>query len=229
MAGLRVPKPVLAAIAIAQINITPLVDVMLVLLVIFMVTAPALTATLDLRLPQPPPTDRTAAATDVARPQLRRIRTGRAADGGGQLEAALRAVAQGAPTRCWRSTPPPMRTTRASPGPWVRRAPAGIENIALPALNDSGDRDRALPRRRGSPGSRARSSSRPAYRASPIRAWPIETSSTSGTARQEGAEVGLAEVVAGIDAEPGRLRAAGDARQSARASAPAPPAATASA
>ena len=37
---------------VAQINITPLVDVMLVLLVIFMMAAPALTGRIDLRLPQ---------------------------------------------------------------------------------------------------------------------------------------------------------------------------------
>jgi biopolymer transport protein ExbD len=39
--------------ALAEINITPLVDVMLVLLVIFMVTAPMLTRSIDLSLPQP--------------------------------------------------------------------------------------------------------------------------------------------------------------------------------
>lgn len=39
----------------ADMNITPLVDVMLVLLVIFMVTAPLLDYRLDLRLPQPTP------------------------------------------------------------------------------------------------------------------------------------------------------------------------------
>jgi biopolymer transport protein ExbD len=39
----------------ADMNITPLVDVMLVLLVIFMVTAPLLDYRLDLRLPQPVP------------------------------------------------------------------------------------------------------------------------------------------------------------------------------
>ena len=40
---------------LASINITPLVDVMLVLLVIFMITAPALTRTIELDLPQPGP------------------------------------------------------------------------------------------------------------------------------------------------------------------------------
>lgn len=38
--------------ALSQINVTPLVDVMLVLLVIFMVTAPILHQGVDVRLPQ---------------------------------------------------------------------------------------------------------------------------------------------------------------------------------
>ena len=46
----------------ADINVTPLVDVMLVLLIIFMVTAPALSYPIDVDLPQPtrtppPPSD----------------------------------------------------------------------------------------------------------------------------------------------------------------------------
>ncbi|MGO1073528.1 ExbD/TolR family protein [Lysobacter sp. CA199] len=40
---------------VAEINVTPLVDVMLVLLIIFMVTAPALTGNLNLTLPVPGP------------------------------------------------------------------------------------------------------------------------------------------------------------------------------
>ncbi len=44
--------------ALAEINVTPLVDVMLVLLIIFMVSAPMLTRGIDVRLPR-------AASADV--------------------------------------------------------------------------------------------------------------------------------------------------------------------
>lgn len=44
----------------AQINITPLVDVMLVLLVIFMISAPTLTKTMSVRLPAHGPERTTA-------------------------------------------------------------------------------------------------------------------------------------------------------------------------
>lgn len=40
-----------------EMNITPLVDVMLVLLVIFMIAAPMVTRSIDLKLPQLPPPD----------------------------------------------------------------------------------------------------------------------------------------------------------------------------
>lgn len=85
--------------AIAQINITPLVDVMLVLLVIFMVTAPALTDTLDLRVPQPSPRP---VAVPPARITLQIHGSGEFELAGrmlaaSQLEPALRAVAQRAP------------------------------------------------------------------------------------------------------------------------------------
>jgi biopolymer transport protein ExbD len=39
--------------SMAEMNVTPLVDVMLVLLVIFMITAPAITRSLPMNLPQP--------------------------------------------------------------------------------------------------------------------------------------------------------------------------------
>ena len=48
----------------AEINVTPLVDVMLVLLIIFMVTAPMLTAGLNVNLPQAA----TAKPADVQKP-----------------------------------------------------------------------------------------------------------------------------------------------------------------
>jgi biopolymer transport protein ExbD len=41
--------------ALADINITPLVDVMLVLLVIFMIAAPTLSHSIDVNLPRPGP------------------------------------------------------------------------------------------------------------------------------------------------------------------------------
>ncbi len=42
--------------AISEINVTPLVDVMLCLLIIFMIAAPILSKRLSLNLPQPTPT-----------------------------------------------------------------------------------------------------------------------------------------------------------------------------
>lgn len=50
---------------LAEINITPLVDVMLVLLVIFIVTAPLLSRPIDTILPQPVPGERTEPPNDL--------------------------------------------------------------------------------------------------------------------------------------------------------------------
>lgn len=51
---------------LADINITPLVDVMLVLLVIFMVTAPMLSRPINVMLPQPvPPTKSVEPSNDL--------------------------------------------------------------------------------------------------------------------------------------------------------------------
>jgi biopolymer transport protein ExbD len=54
--------------SVAQINITPLVDVLLVLLVIFMIAAPVLTRQIPLALPgaaPPPPIEATPATIDL--------------------------------------------------------------------------------------------------------------------------------------------------------------------
>jgi len=61
---------------VAQINITPLVDVMLVLLVIFMVATPVMTGKIDLRLPQ---------AIDTAKPLPPPERVVLQVDGSGQF------------------------------------------------------------------------------------------------------------------------------------------------
>lgn len=84
----------------AQMNITPLVDVMLVLLVIFMVVAPTLTGRIDLRIPQvsdplkptdPPP--RISLQVDASgQYQLDGVALGRS-----ELPAALQALARSQP------------------------------------------------------------------------------------------------------------------------------------
>jgi biopolymer transport protein TolR len=50
--------------ALSEINVTPLVDVMLVLLIIFMVAAPLMTRGIDVELPQ------TASATPLEEPRI---------------------------------------------------------------------------------------------------------------------------------------------------------------
>lgn len=76
--------------AVAQINITPLVDVLLVLLVIFMVSAPALTGQLNLRLPQHVPP-----VVDSEPPPRVELRVG--SDGGYRLDGTMLARAELAP------------------------------------------------------------------------------------------------------------------------------------
>lgn len=80
----------------SEINVTPLVDVMLVLLVTFIVTAPLLTQAVGIHLPK---TARTTATTSVDHPLVLSInREGAAALNGkpvaaGGLEAALAVLA----------------------------------------------------------------------------------------------------------------------------------------
>lgn len=72
--------------SIARINITPLVDVMLVLLVIFMIAAPTLTGTLPMRLPA---SDPSAKPSPPARHEL-------SIDAGGGFALDGRALTTGA-------------------------------------------------------------------------------------------------------------------------------------
>ncbi|MCL6712878.1 biopolymer transporter ExbD [Pseudomonas sp. R2.Fl] len=82
--------------ALAEMNVTPLVDVMLVLLIIFMVTAPLLSRPLDLSLPQgrdtPSPDKPSILSLDVAADGTLRLddRPLPARDLRGRLDDALR-------------------------------------------------------------------------------------------------------------------------------------------
>ena len=85
----------------AEINVTPLVDVMLVLLIIFMVTAPLLTAGVPVELPDSranalPQND---APVNVSIASDGVIYVGEGAVAPGDLAAALAAEADGDPTR----------------------------------------------------------------------------------------------------------------------------------
>jgi biopolymer transport protein ExbD len=75
---------------LAEINVTPLVDVMLVLLIIFMVTAPMLTAGMHVDLPQAS----TAKPVDPQNPVVLTIqRDGKISLGGDEIERAQMVVA----------------------------------------------------------------------------------------------------------------------------------------
>jgi biopolymer transport protein ExbD len=120
--------------AMAEINITPLVDVMLVLLIIFMVAAPMVTRTLDLRLPQAPPID-----TSVTKPP--RLNLSVQGDGSylldgvllseRALQSALADVARGAPATIVAITTSDDADYQAFTGALAAARNGGITNIAL--------------------------------------------------------------------------------------------------
>jgi len=96
--GKRAPEPM------SQINVTPLVDVMLVLLVIFMVTAPFFSGSLKLDLPRAP----VSAAPPSAAPSLLlelggdgQLRLNGLAVTDAQLSQRLREVAEREGARSW--------------------------------------------------------------------------------------------------------------------------------
>ena len=75
---------------LAEINVTPLVDVMLVLLIIFMVTAPMLSAGLHVELPQAS----TAKPVDPQNPVVLTIQSdGKISLGGDEIERAAMVAA----------------------------------------------------------------------------------------------------------------------------------------
>ena len=120
--------------AIAGINITPLVDVMLVLLVIFMVTMPIRSDTLGLNLPGvgPPPGPR-------AEPVQLQVQ----ADGSVMLDGARVELASlAAELRAQRAQAPQARLSLDSSGDAEYRAFA----LALAAAREAGYRDIAIRR-----------------------------------------------------------------------------------
>ena len=120
--------------AMSQINITPLVDVMLVLLVIFMISAPMLTGNLDMRLPQTP-------ETALPTPPPPKILLQVQADGSfvldgqylGQaaLTRALTDVARGAPNTVVAIQADPDADYQAFTAALSATRAGGIANIAL--------------------------------------------------------------------------------------------------
>ena len=112
--------------SMAEINITPLVDVMLVLLVIFMVTAPLLDHRMDLTLPQrtpPPPEPPAIVSLEVAPGDMFRFAGQTVAPA--QLQAMLENQLREIPASYSRSPCTPTPTTSPPPPPWPpRTAPA---------------------------------------------------------------------------------------------------------
>jgi biopolymer transport protein ExbD len=99
--------------SVAQINITPLVDVMLVLLVIFMIAAPVLTQRIPLALPgsAPPPTRAAPVTIDL------RI------DAAGQLT--------------WNGSAAPLTALQPMLEAELQRAPANSPTLRIDANGDA--------------------------------------------------------------------------------------------
>ena len=127
------PQP--QAAAMAGINITPLVDVMLVLLVIFMVTMPIRSESIGLTLPQT--TDRQV----VPRPEPVQLQV--QADGSALLDGArIELSALGAELRAQHAQAPNAALSLDGSGDAEYRAFA----LALAAARNAGYRDIAIKR-----------------------------------------------------------------------------------
>ena len=101
----------------ADINIIPLCDVMLVLLIIFMVTAPQLSYPIDIDLPQ---ASRERPTNPVDPPEPIKLRI----DGGGQI--------------FWNESPVPVTALRSMMESEVQRDPANQPTLQLD-VNESAD------------------------------------------------------------------------------------------
>ena len=101
--------------AMADINVTPLVDVMLVLLIIFMVTAPILSYPIDIDLPQPT----TRPQTQVNPPEPIKLRI----DASGQVY--------------WNDSPTPMSALRSMMETEVQRDPTNQPTLEIDTNDDA--------------------------------------------------------------------------------------------
>ncbi|MGX5729567.1 ExbD/TolR family protein [Pseudoxanthomonas beigongshangi] len=122
--------------ALAEMNVTPLVDVMLVLLIIFMVTAPLLSRPLDLALPQSTP------PIDQAKPLILSLEVSEdgslklddrplsAADLRGRLDDALR------------SDPKAVLTLRASPDADYQQVVTALAQVRASGIQQVSWRER---------------------------------------------------------------------------------------
>jgi biopolymer transport protein ExbD len=101
--------------AMCDINVTPLVDVMLVLLIIFMVTAPILSYPIDIDLPQPT----TRPQTQVNPPEPIKLRI----DASGQVY--------------WNDSPTPMSALRNMMESEVQRDPTNQPTLEIDTNDDA--------------------------------------------------------------------------------------------
>jgi biopolymer transport protein ExbD len=101
--------------AMCDINVTPLVDVMLVLLIIFMVTAPILSYPIDIDLPQPT----TRPQTQLNPPEPIKLRI----DAAGQVY--------------WNDSPTPMSALRSMMESEVQRDPTNQPTLEIDTNDDA--------------------------------------------------------------------------------------------